>query len=48
MIEILLAERAGFIIRDVIEGNTNIASLYASKQKVYAKAFEKFLKAYTD
>ena len=41
-------ERAGFIIRDVIEGNTNIASLYASKQKVYAKAFEKFLKAYTD
>ena len=39
-------ERAGFIIRDVIEQNTNIASLYKSKQKVYEKAFAKFLAAY--
>ena len=42
------AERCGFIIRDVIEQNTNIASLYKSKEKVYMKSFEKFLAAYYD
>ena len=40
------SERCGFIIRDVIEQNTNIASLYKSKEKVYKKSFEKFLAAY--
>jgi hypothetical protein len=39
-------ERAGFIVRDTIEQKKDIASLYKSKEKVYAKAFEKFLGAY--
>ena len=39
-------ERAGFIVRDTIEQKKDIASLYKSKEKVYAKSFEKFLGAY--
>ncbi len=39
-------ERAGFIVRDTIEQKKDFASLYKSKEKVYAKSFEKFLKAY--
>ncbi|MBQ2545318.1 MAG: hypothetical protein II557_03420 [Clostridia bacterium] len=42
------AERCGFIVRDVIEQHTNIASLFKSKEKIYNKAFEKFLAAYYD
>ncbi|MBO7405613.1 MAG: hypothetical protein J6V24_11680 [Clostridia bacterium] len=38
--------RAGFIIRDSIAEQKDIASFYASKQKVFDVSFQKFLKAY--